>query len=212
MDIKELNDRQHRKQRQLREARLEIVAQLYKRGYSVRKIAKEVQARLQLEKLPNPSTIQSDIKKLLNEWREYRLDNIEDRMQLELERIDDCIIELWSAWEKSKTDYTQEQAKQKGSPIAGDKKKKHSITEIEQQRKEIRKFGDVSYITEIRQQLAERRKLLGLYAPDKREVTGANGTPLNPANAQSKLNIEDLSEEELTTLYKIAAKRDKKEQ
>lgn len=211
MDIKELNDRQHRKQRQLREARLEIVAQLYKRGYSVRKIAKEVQARLQLEKVPNPSTIQSDIKKLLNEWREYRLDNIEDRMQLELERIDDCIIELWSAWEKSKTDYTQEQAKQKGSPIAGDAKK-HSITEIEQQRKEIRKFGDVSYITEIRQQLAERRKLLGLYAPDKREVTGANGTPLNPANAQSKLNIEDLSEEELNTLYNIAAKRDKKEQ
>lgn len=211
MDIKELNDRQHRKQRQLREARLEIVAQLYKRGYSVRKIAKGVQARLQLEKLPNPSTIQSDIKKLLNEWREYRLDNIEDRMQLELERIDDCIIELWSAWEKSKTDYTQEQAKQKGSPIAGDTKK-HSITEIEQQRKEIRKFGDVSYITEIRQQLAERRKLLGLYAPDKREVTGANGTPLNPANTQAKLNIEDLSEEELNTLYNIAAKRDKKEQ
>lgn len=211
MDIKELNDRQHRKQRQLREARLEIVAQLYKRGYSVRKIAKEVQARLQLAKVPNPSTIQSDIKKLLNEWREYRLDNIEDRMQLELERIDDCIIELWNAWEKSKTDYTQEQAKQKGSPIAGDAKK-HSITEIEQQRKEIRKFGDVSYITEIRQQLAERRKLLGLYAPDKREVTGANGTPLNPANTQAKLNIEDLSEEELTTLYKIAARRDKKEQ
>lgn len=211
MDIKELNNRQHRKQRQLREARLEIVAQLYKRGYSVRKIAKEVQARLQLEKLPNPSTIQSDIKKLLNEWREYRLDNIEDRMQLELERIDDCIIELWSAWEKSKTDYTQEQAKQKGSPIAGDTKK-HSITEIEQQRKEIRKFGDVSYITEIRQQLAERRKLLGLYAPDKREVTGANGTPLNPANSQATLSIEDLSEEELTTLYNIAAKRDKKEQ
>lgn len=211
MDIKELNDRQHRKQRQLREARLEIVAQLYKRGYSVRKIAKEVQARLQLAKVPNPSTIQSDIKKLLNEWREYRLDNIEDRMQLELERIDDCIIELWNAWEKSKTDYTQEQAKQKGSPIAGDAKK-NSITEIEQQRKEIRKFGDVSYITEIRQQLAERRKLLGLYAPDKREVTGANGTPLNPANTQAKLNIEDLSEEELTTLYNIAAKRDKKEQ
>lgn len=211
MDIKELNDRQHRKQRQLREARLEIVAQLYKRGYSVRKIAKEVHARLQLEKVPNPSTIQSDIKKLLNEWREYRLDNIEDRIQLELERIDDCIIELWSAWEKSKTDYTQEQAKQKGSPIAGDAKK-HSITEIEQQRKEIRKFGDVSYITEIRQQLAERRKLLGLYAPDKREVTGANGTPLNPANTQAKLNIEDLSEEELSTLYNIAAKRDKKEQ
>ena len=127
MDIKELNDRQHRKQRQLREARLEIVAQLYKRGYSVRKIAKEVQARLQLEKVPNPSTIQSDIKKLLNEWREYRLDNIEDRMQLELERIDDCIIELWSAWEKSKTDYTQEQAKQKGSPIAGDAKK-HQVS------------------------------------------------------------------------------------
>jgi hypothetical protein len=32
--------------------------------------------------------------------------------------------------------------------------------------------GNVSFITEIRQQLQERRKLLGLYAPEKREVAG----------------------------------------
>ena len=33
-------------------------------------------------------------------------------------------------------------------------------------------LGDPRYIAEIRQQLTERRKLLGLYAPEKKEITG----------------------------------------
>ena len=33
-------------------------------------------------------------------------------------------------------------------------------------------LDNVAYISEIRQQLQERRKLLGLYAPDKKEVSG----------------------------------------
>ena len=33
----------------------------------------------------------------------------------------------------------------------------------------------MGYMAEIRQQLAERRKLLGLYAPERREVAGPGG-------------------------------------
>lgn len=33
-------------------------------------------------------------------------------------------------------------------------------------------LGTVAYMSEIRQQLQERRKLLGLYAPEKKEVSG----------------------------------------
>ena len=35
--------------------------------------------------------------------------------------------------------------------------------------------GAVPYIAEIRQQLAERRRLLGMYAPERREVAGPGG-------------------------------------
>jgi hypothetical protein len=38
--------------------------------------------------------------------------------------------------------------------------------------KEINGLGTSTYITEIRQQLQERRKLLGLYAPEKKDVSG----------------------------------------
>lgn len=33
-------------------------------------------------------------------------------------------------------------------------------------------LGDPSYIAEIRKQLEERRKLLGLYAPEKKDING----------------------------------------
>ena len=44
-----MSEAQQRKRRQLKLSRLEIVAQLYKRGYSIRKIQSEVMKRLGLE-------------------------------------------------------------------------------------------------------------------------------------------------------------------
>jgi len=213
MDTKTLNDRQHQKGRQIKQARLEIVAVEYKRGKSIRKIADEVKRRLGLPKAPSSRTIFLDIQALLAEWREFRITNTDELVQLELERIDDAIVELWEAWNKSKQDYESKNSKQKGKP-ADPPKKGNKDAEVqaiagavetyylEQGKKEIRKFGDVSYIAEIRQQLQERRKLLGLYAAEKKEVTGANGDPLIP---QEK---EILSEEEiLAEIEKIRNKR-----
>lgn len=48
----------------------------------------------------------------------------------------------------------------------------------------------VGYITEIRMQLAERRKLLGLYAPERREVSGPGGGPVPLAGLTTE-EIED---------------------
>ena len=106
---------QDKKQRQMKLARLEIVAQLFKRGYSRRKIREEVKNRLDLKSY-SLGTVQSDVQTLLAEWREDRIENTDDLVQLELERIDDAVRELWEQWEKSKTDYNKTQRKQKGSP------------------------------------------------------------------------------------------------
>lgn len=217
MDITVLNNRQNQKQRQKRIARLEIVAELYKKGYSVRKICQEVQIRLQLPKLPSPNLIQQDKKLLLDEWREYRLGNTDEYITLELARIDDCIMELWEAWERSKEDYTENRQKQKAIPteVKGKDGKptgetKSKVIYAEQSKAEKHGCGNVAYISEIRQQLAERRKLLGIYAPERSELTGKDGTPL--LNSTQGVDLNELSEQELNTLYAIAAKRDKKEQ
>lgn len=165
---------QHQKQNQIKQARLEIVAQLYKRGWSLRKIQAEVMRRLDLPTY-SLNTVHRDIRCLLDEWRESRLDDMDDALQLELSRIDDTVRELWEQWEKSKTDYTKTARKQKGSPQRDNQTGETTIRTYHTERTEteVIRLGDPSYIAEIRQQLAERRKLLGLYAPEKKNIQGS---------------------------------------
>ncbi|WP_320980029.1 hypothetical protein [Bacteroides sp.] len=168
-----MSKQQDKKRIQLRLARLEIVAQLYKRGYSVRKIQSEVMKRLELETY-SIATVHRDIHTLLDEWRKNRIEDMDAALQLELERIDDTVRELWEQWEKSKTDYTKRASKQKGSPARDNQTGATAIRTYQTERTEteVIRLGDPSYISEIRQQLAERRKLLGLYAPEKKDLSG----------------------------------------
>lgn len=166
---------QRKKQSQIKLARLEIVASMYKRGHSYRQIQAEVMKRLDL-KAYSLQTVHADIKTLLEEWREYRLEDMDSALQLELERIDDTVRELWSQWEKSKEDYFRTTNTRRSAPSKSkDKKQGESSIEtygIEEQRTNIVGLGNPAYISEIRQQLAERRKLLGLYAPEKKDISG----------------------------------------
>ena len=62
--------------------------------------------------------------------------------------------------------------KRKGVPQFGDEGGKSKTTQIENRESKFVGFGNVAYISEIRAQLQERRKLLGLYAPEKKEFSG----------------------------------------
>ena len=172
---------QNKKRNQVKLARLEIVAQLYKRGYSVRKIRDEVMRRLDLPTY-SLQTVQKDIRSLLDEWRESRIEDMDDALELELQRIDETVRELWEQWEKSKEDYER---KRKGTPQrqpnnqAGQNQQQQSrqgdrmqTLFVEEKTQNVVGLGNPAYIAEIRQQLAERRKLLGLYAPEKKDVQG----------------------------------------
>lgn len=164
---------QRKKQSQIKLARLEIVAAMYKRGHSYRQIQAEVMKRLDL-KAYSLQTIHADIKTLLEEWRECRIDDMDAALQLELERIDDTVRELWSQWEKSKEDYYRSTNTRRGAPSKGKDKNDNSIEtySVEEQRTNVVGLGNPAYIAEIRQQLTERRKLLGLYAPEKKDISG----------------------------------------
>lgn len=214
---KELNKRQRQKANQLKEARLQIVSELWLKGWSCRKIAEEATKRLQTAKPINVSTIKRDKDLLLQQWHEDNMGNVEDWVQLELARIDECILELWQEWAKSKQDTTKQEAQKEevtinGTDGARGKGGKAPVTKTRQRSQQVLGMGNVAYIVEIRQQLMERRKLLGLYQPEKQELTGKDGTPLNPAHGNCPINVEELTDEEQELLYKIALKRDKKEQ
>lgn len=195
--------------KRVKEARLEIVANMYKRGYSFRKIAAEVKERLGLEKDVSLNTIHSDIKALKKELLETRISDMEFALNLELSRIDDTIRELWSQWEKSKQDYTKRSETQKGSPKKKDDKSPGEVIktyQVEKTVQEIVQLGNVAYIAEIRMQLAERRKLIGLYAPERKELTGKDGKDLNPPAAA--IDLTKLTDEEKAVLLSIARKND----
>lgn len=53
--------------------------------------------------------------------------------------------------------------------------------------------ANVQYIAEIRAQLAERRKLLGLYAPEKRELSGPGGLPIPFADLSDREIEEEMA-------------------
>lgn len=164
---------QEKKRQQVKLARLEIVSGLFKKGYSRRKIREEVMKRLNIETY-SLQTVQKDIQTLLDEWREARLEDTDELVTLELARIDDTCRELWEQWEKSKENYTKQTRKQKGSPSRDAETGQTSIKTYQTERTdtEVIMLGDPTYIAEIRKQLEERRKLLGLYAPEKTEVSG----------------------------------------
>lgn len=187
---------QTQRRNQAKLARLEIVSQLYLRQHSVRQIREEVMKRLDLKSY-SVATVQNDIKSVLKELQEARLDNAEYAVQLELERIDETCRELWSQWEKSKEDYTRSEKKRKGVPQFGDPagNGKTKTTSIETKEQKVVGLGNVAYIAEIRQQLQERRKLLGLYAPEKKEVSGE----LSFANLLMESGILDEAEANSTT-------------
>lgn len=162
---------QTQRRNQAKLARLEIVSQMFLRQYTVRQIRAEVMKRLNLSTY-STATVQNDIKTVLEELQQQRLDNADYALQLELERIDETCRELWAQWEKSKEDYVRTMKKRKGVPQFGDEGGKSKTTQIETRESTVIGLGNVSYISEIRAQLQERRKLLGLYAPEKKEVSG----------------------------------------
>lgn len=162
---------QTQRRNQAKLARLEIVSQMFLRQYTVRQIRVEVMKRLNLSTY-STATVQNDIKTVLEELQQQRLDNAEYALQLELERIDETCRELWAQWEKSKEDYVRTMKKRKGVPQFGVEGGKSKTTQIETRESTVIGLGNVSYISEIRAQLQERRKLLGLYAPEKKEVSG----------------------------------------
>lgn len=187
-----MSEYQNRQRRQVKTARLEIVAELYRRGYSMRKIQAEVMRRLELASY-SLQTVHRDIQTLLEEWRESRLEDTDMAVQLELERIDEIIQECWEQWEKSKRDYRKTASKRKGAPVIDKKTGKAPIKtyQKEETETEVIRLGDVSFLAEIRQQLIERRKLLGLYAPEEKsfKITEYDLSNLTPEQKAVLLEI-----------------------
>ena len=141
--------------------RVDIVAELWRKNYTYKEIAEEVKRRLGLRTC-SPSTVCQDVQRLLAEWKEERLEDMDAKVTAELTRIDLVIKEAWAMWEKSKEDAHKRKSRQTGVPTDSNGNVSMATVRAIMEDAEVRGVGEPRYLDIILRALAQRCKLLGL--------------------------------------------------
>ena len=113
-------------------------------------------------------------------WRAQMAHDMNEQITEEVNAINVQIKECWEAWERSKkgqTSKTTRTAESRGD-IPGSENT-YDLTET--LLKEDTNTGEVKYMSLINELGKEKRKLLGLYAPEKKEVKGNGNTSIQIA-------------------------------
>lgn len=182
--------------RKQKEARIVIVSELYSKGKSFREIRSEVIRRLDLGSY-SLKTVHDDIETLLKQWRSERLDKTDQAVTLFLERNRQHYEEARLEWDRSRKDRYRTDTKRKGVPIGkkggkGDTDNPADIITVMREEKKIQELGegDPRYMELMIKCEEQRAKLLGLYAPEKKELTGPKGAPLSSNEGMTREEIE----------------------
>lgn len=150
-------------QQQNMQARLPIVAELWRKNWTEPEIRLEVMRRLGLETYSS-RTVHKDVLRLIDEWKQARLPDIDAKVTAELARLDLVIREAWEMWEKSKEDHHDKSQTQHGTPVVDDNGTLVSIETVKaiMNDSEKRGEGDPRYLDIVLKALQQRIKLLGL--------------------------------------------------
>lgn len=158
------------------QARRREVSLLYLQGKSQLEIAGKLNITQQ--------QVSHDLKKLREVWQHEMASNIDEAKARELAKIDNLEREYWTAWEKSKKDYEQKIVKASGSAKKANK--------VERTEKEMIVMGDPRFLQGVQWCIERRCKIIGIDAPERKELTGKDGTDL----------FEKLTDEELSKKVK----------
>ena len=150
-------------ERNLIEQRLQIVAPLWRRNWTLQEIRQEVMKRLELPTY-SLSTCHTDVKRLIKEWQSCRMKDTEAKITGELARLDLVIREAWEAWEKSKEDYHKKTQSQEGLPNKDSQGVLVGINTVKAMMydSEERGFGEPRYLAIVLKAMEQRCKLMGL--------------------------------------------------
>jgi len=95
-----------------READLIVVADLYRRNWSMRQIAEQICARRDYK--IGYVTIHKDVELIISRWRKQQATYIENFVLLQIEQIGELKRELWNEYLRSKTSLKRFKEKRKG--------------------------------------------------------------------------------------------------
>lgn len=155
------SNEKHRLQKVDIENRLQIIAPLYRKGWTEREITAEVRKRLDR---PKYNQAHCDIQRLLKEWQEERLTDTDTKITAEVARLKLVIREAWEAWEKSKEDYHGKRQTQVGLPCENPASGQVTMETVKaiMYDAEKRGLGDPRYLDIILKAETQICKLLGL--------------------------------------------------
>jgi len=152
-----------RKQQEMA-ARRRKVASLYLRGVWQPEIAGMIGV--------SQATVSRDLAIVRRQWLEDAKADYDAKVAEQLAKIDAVELEAWTEWQKSKGRERTKKAVKRYGGKGGKTEKTEETTTVETLLPEAR------YLEIIHKSIERRCKLLGLDAPERREITGAEGGPI----------------------------------
>ena len=133
------------------------MAEMFLEGYTLTEIARHFGV--------TKRTVEVNIKKVRDVWKEESIGRYDDYVVTELMRINRVEREAWDAWRRSQKDSEKTVIRNTGVVLDKDNK----VLGHGQETTEYREVqaGDPRYLKIIEDCGAERRRILGLYAPTK---------------------------------------------
>ena len=154
---------------------IRFCADLFLRGYSYREIADALNRDLSARGMGYTITFQMvyyDLQQCLIEWKRERLETIDDYVTQELRKLDKMEVELWEAWERSKTGKLREKNRQNAKPRKvledGDNPEYYGYEETTTETS----AGNPRFLDLLLNVQQRRAKMLGFDAPIKVEIPG----------------------------------------
>lgn len=158
-----------------RELDLAFCSNLFLRGYTYREISErlnEENARRGVGYTITTQMVYWDMQQLLIEWKRERMENIDDYVTQELRKLDKMEVELWEAWERSKTGKLREINRQNAKPRKvledGDNPEYYGYEETTTETS----AGNPRFLDLLLNVQQRRAKMLGFDAPIKVEIPG----------------------------------------
>lgn len=158
-----------------REFDLVFCSNLFLRGYTYREISErlnEENARRGVGYTITKQMVYWDMQQLLIEWKRERMENIDDYVTQELRKLDKMEVELWEAWERSKTGKLREKNRQNAKPRKvledGDNPEYYGYEETTTETS----AGNPRFLDLLLNVQQRRAKMLGFDAPIKVEIPG----------------------------------------
>lgn len=157
----------------MREMLKNVSYELFLRGFSLNEVRQEINERFYnpdgdrnsvkfLKKEVSQNVVRVYITEMLEEAKTQMFSDTEFYVFAELDRISRLEQEYWEAWEKSKTDFTQDRTKVSGDVKNG---KSEGSKKIEKITTEYVNAGDPRFLQGIERCIDMRVKLLGLNKP-----------------------------------------------